>query len=167
MSWFRRAREALAPPESAAPTPTSAPAGDSPQELRGALAELVRFVNRGSGRLPAEAVVRARRITDTLGDLIDTSDVRELDVYTVLSVQNTLSDYLPTTLRSYLAVDEHLLDTPRATGRTPRQSLIEQLDALDTSASAMLVAARDQDADALMTQGNFLRTKFSGSDLDL
>jgi hypothetical protein len=164
MSWFRRAREALEPPtEVAAPVES----GDSPDDLRRTLAELVRYINRSSGHLPAEAVVHARRITDALGGIIDTSDARELDVYTVLSVQNTLTDYLPTTLRSYLAVDEHLLDSPRATGRTPRESLLEQLDALGTSASAMLVAARDQDADALITQGNFLRTKFSGSDLDL
>ena len=26
---------------------------------------------------------------------------------------------------------------------------------------------REQDVDALLTQGNFLRTKFSGSDLDI
>ena len=31
----------------------------------------------------------------------------------------------------------------------------------------VLAAARSQDADALTTQGNFLRTKFTRSDLDL
>ena len=36
-----------------------------------------------------------------------------------------------------------------------------------TSASQVLVAARNQDVDALMTQGTFLRTKYSRSDLDL
>jgi hypothetical protein len=44
---------------------------------------------------------------------------------------------------------------------------MEQLDALETSALGVLQAAQQQDVDALMTQGNFLRTKFSRSDLDL
>jgi hypothetical protein len=35
------------------------------------------------------------------------------------------------------------------------------------AASVLLTATHAQDADALMTQGSFLRTKFSGSDLDL
>lgn len=163
VAWFRR-RETT--PE-IVPIPVADTVDDSPAALRASLTQMIRFVNRESGRLPGEAVVRARRITDTLGEIIDTSDLRELDVYAVLSVQSTLTDYLPTTLRSYLAVDSDLLDTPRGSGRTPRQSLLEQLEALQTSASAVLVAAHDQDADALMTQGNFLRTKFSGSDLEL
>jgi len=129
--------------------------------------EVIAFINSNAGRLPGLAVVKARQITDTLRETIDTSEVRPLDVYAVLTVKGTLNDYLPTTLRSYLAVDAGLLDTPRGSGRTPSQSLLEQLDALQRSASATLVAARQQDADALMTQGSFLRTKFSGSDLDL
>jgi len=34
-------------------------------------------------------------------------------------------------------------------------------------ASDVLAAAQARDVDDLVTQGNFLRTKFSGSDLDL
>ena len=116
---------------------------------------------------PGEAVVAARRVTDALDDIIDTSDVRPLDVYAVISVRGTLTDYLPTTLRSYLAVDENMRDTPRPSGRSPKESLLEQIAALESSASSVLLAARNQDADALLTQGSFLRTKFSGSDLDL
>jgi predicted amidohydrolase len=111
--------------------------------------------------------VTARRITDLLSEVVDTSDVRPLDVYAVISVRAAVTDYLPTTLRSFLAVDEDLVDVPRATGRTPAESLLDQLDSLETSALAVLEAAQQQDVDALMTQGNFLRTKFSRSDLDL
>jgi hypothetical protein len=140
---------------------------DSPQALRAAMTELDRFVNAHAGRLPAAAVVGARQITDVLRDVVDTSDVRPLDVYAVVSVRGIVSDYLPTTLRTYLAVDPTLLDTPRASGRTPTQSLLEQIDALRTSAAATLEAANNSDADELMTQGSFLRTKFTRSDLDL
>ena len=146
---------------------TAAADEDSPQALRAAMTELDRFVNAHAGRLPAAAVVGARQITDVLRDVVDTSDVRPLDVYAVVSVRGIVSDYLPTTLRSYLAVDPTLLETPRASGRTPTQSLLEQIDALRTSAAATLEAANNQDADALMTQGSFLSTKFTRSDLDL
>lgn len=165
MGLLRRGRSHAAAP---AVYPPSVPdVGDSPEVLRHALDVLIAFINRNAGRLPGVAVVSARRVTDTLRETIDTSEVRPLDVYAVLAVKGTLNDYLPNTLRIYLAVDTTLLDTPRGSGRTPSQSLMEQLQALQTSTSATLVAVRDQDADALMTQGSFLRTKFSGSDLDL
>jgi hypothetical protein len=128
---------------------------------------VVRLINRSSGQLPARAVVSARRLTDTLLETIDTSLVRPLDVYAVISLRGTLDDYLPTTVNGYVAVAPELRDTPRGNGLSPTASLQEQLDALQSSASSVLVASQNQDADALMTQGAFLRTKFSGSDLDL
>ena len=167
MSWFHRARDGQSPAGSSPLASAQADAGDDPAALGRTLEELNRFINRSAGRLPLRAVVEARRVTDTLREIIDTSAVRPLDVYALVAVRGTLEDYLPTTLRSYLAVDATLLDTPRSSGATPTQSLLEQLEALRTSAEATLVAARNQDADALMIQGNFLRTKFTGSDLDL
>ena len=164
MAWFRREHApSVAPP---APARESDP-GDSPEALRRAITSVNRLVNQSAGRLPLRAVVSARRVTDVLAEIVDTSDVRPLDVYAVLSVRGTVTDYLPTTIRSYLAVDESLVDVPRASGRTPAESLLEQLEALEVSAELVLEAAQQQDVDALMTQGNFLRTKFSGSDLDL
>lgn len=162
MPWFRRPESAPLVPVGPEDDPQ-----DSPEALRSAIASVVRLVNGSAGRLPLRAVVAARRITDVLSDIVDTSEVRPLDVYAVISVRSTATDYLPTTVRSFLAVDEELVDTPRPSGRTPVESLMEQLDALEDSATAVLKAAQEQDVDALMTQGSFLRTKFSGSDLDL
>ena len=163
MAWLRRTDGQPAPVD---PKPAADP-GDSPEALRHTLAQAVTFINRSSGQLPGKAVVGARRLTDTLNEIIDTSEVRPLDVYAVITVRATLVDYLPTTLRGFLAVADELRDTARASGRTPSQSLIEQIGALQNSASQVLVAARNQDVDSLMTQGSFLKTKFSGSDLDL
>ena len=163
MTWFRRGHDQQHQP----PTPEPEQSSDSPDGLRRMLFAMNRFVNQNSGKLPGAAVVGARTLTDTLREIVDTSDVRPLDVYAVISIKATLEDYLPTTLRNYLALDEDLLQTPRQSGLTPAQSLLEQIEAMQTSADLVLVAARDSDADALMTQGNFLRTKFSGSDLDL
>ena len=164
MAWFRREPAAPAAP---APVLPERDPDDSPEALRAAITAVNRLVNSSAGRLPLAAVVAARRITDVLAEVVDTSEVRPLDVHAVISVRGAVTDYLPTTIRSYLAVDESLVDVPRASGRTPAQSLMEQLAALEDSALRVLQAAQLQDVDALMTQGNFLRTKFSGSDLDL
>ncbi|TFV88578.1 hypothetical protein [Blastococcus sp. CT_GayMR16] len=162
MAWFRRA--VPSPPTAAAPAPD---AGDSPEALRASIVAVNRMINSNAGRLPLRAVVAARRITDVLAEIVNTSDVRPLDVYATISVRGAVNDYLPTTLRTFLAVDKDLVAVQRPSGFTPTESLMEQLDALEGSAFAVLQAAQAQDVDALMTQGSFLRTKFSGSDLDL
>jgi len=162
VAWFRRGQPYPPVPAEPADDPT-----DSPEALRAGITTVNRLVNASAGRLPLEAVVMARRITDVCADIVETSAVRELDVYAVMAVRGAVSDYLPTTIRSFLAVDTTLVDVPRASGRTPTQSLMEQLEALELAAIAVLGATQQQDVDALMTQGSFLRTKFSGSDLDL
>lgn len=165
MAWFRRRRDAEPEPEQDQQDEVAP--GESPAELAARLGELVRTINARSGQLTAAGVVAARRLTDTLGEIIGTSTVRPLDVYTLLTLRGALEDYLPTTLQTYLSVAPDLRTARRPSGGTPAASFLEQLVALQSAASATLVAARDQDADALMTQGAFLRTKFSGSDLDL
>jgi hypothetical protein len=161
MALFRRRREP------AGPAPDAPPPGDSPVVLRLTLRELTRFVNASAGRLPVDAVVAALRVTDAVGDVIDTSDDRPLDVHAVIAVRGILEDYLPTTLHAYLGLDPSVTDVPRPSGRTPKESLLEQIDSLWLAATDVLVATRARDADALLTQGSFLRTKFAGSDLDL
>jgi hypothetical protein len=159
MTWFRRGHDAaIAPVE---------PPPDSPEVLLSGVYSLVNLINQNAGKLPVEAVVTSRRITDLMRELIETSADRELDVHAVIAVKGMVTDYLPTTLRSYVALDAGLVDIPRPSGRTPRASLLEQVDSLWESAADLLAAARSRDADALLTQGNFLRTKFTRSDLDL
>ena len=65
------------------------------------------------------------------------------------------------------ALDTGQLDVVRPSGRTPVASLQEQLESLLGAVSSVLLAAQAQDADAMFTQGNFLGTTFSRSDLDL
>jgi hypothetical protein len=117
--------------------------------------------------LPVEAVVLARQVTDTVREVIETSGDRELDVYAVVQVNGIVEDYLPTSLRAYLNLDPAVTEQRGPSGRTPRAALREQLAGLNGAAAELLAATRAHDVDALFTQGNFLRTKFTRSDLDL
>jgi hypothetical protein len=160
MALFRRHEARAAPP-------AEPELDDSPEALRRAVSQLVAFINQNAGKLPGESVVAARQVTDAVRDVIDTSDDGELDVYAIISVKGIVNDYLPTTLRTYLALDPQVVEVRRPTGRTPRQSLLEQIVSLWAGAADVLTAAQAKDADALVSQGNFLQTKFTGSDLDL
>lgn len=166
MGWFRRNEEPRpAPVPSADPTDTARE--DTPAALDADIDGAVELVNASAGELPVAAVVAARRVTDLLSEIVRTSELRPLDVYAAISVRATATDYLPTTVRTFAALDPDLVDVPQASGTTPTRSLLEQLAALEGAAEQVLEATRRQDVDALMTQGSFLRTKFSGSDLDL
>jgi hypothetical protein len=138
-SWFRRGREAP-------PAPQPPEDQDAPDKLLLRLWEQVQFINRNAGKLPVEAVVIARQVTDAIREAIETSADRALDVYAVVQINGIVGDYLPTTLRTYLNLDPEITDQPSASGRTPR--------------------AGAHDVDLLFNQGNFLRTKFTRSDLD-
>lgn len=141
--------------------------GDTPEALMRLCAQTDEFVDRNAGRLPTAVVVDVRSLTDVMRAVVATTAVRPLDVHALVSVRAVLEDYLPTTLKRYLAVDEALLDTARSGAPSPRDSLHEQVAALHAAASTTLTAVRAQDVDALSTQGRFLRTKFTASDLDL
>ncbi|HKC29878.1 MAG TPA: hypothetical protein VKB75_17820 [Jatrophihabitans sp.] len=161
MTWFRRGRQP--PPVS----PQQQEQEDSPDALRRRLWELVQFINRNAGKLPVDAVVIARQVTDKVREVIETSADGELDVYAVVQINGIVGDYLPTTLRTYLNLDPALTVRVGPSGRTPRAALREQLESLRGAAEEMLQATHAHDVDALFSQGNFLRTKFTRSDLDL
>ncbi|MGC4805128.1 hypothetical protein [Micromonospora sp. DT233] len=138
-----------------------------PHQLGDQLRQLVRLINRNAGRLPVDAVVTARQITDLLGEIVERWQTHPIDAYAASSVQGMVDDYLPTSLTSYLALDPSQFDAPQGLGATAAQCLREQLESLLDSAWEVRAALRRDDANALIAQGVFLRTKFSRSDLDI
>ncbi|NMO00219.1 hypothetical protein HH308_03200 [Gordonia sp. TBRC 11910] len=172
-SWFRRGRRG-SDNSDARPSTPDADGGtglgeDSPAELNRLVTELVWYVNAHAGRLPNRAVVTSRYICDLLTATIATADTRPLDVYAVISVKAIAADYARTSLATYLAAAQSLSGSGSPRGGTdPNAALLdEQLGLLWDSAAEVFTAAKSRDLDALRTQGNFLRTKFSRSDLQL
>jgi hypothetical protein len=82
-------------------------------------------------------------------------------------VQALVTDYLPTTLNAYIGLNRQIAQAPRPDGRTPGDDLLEQLGTLANAADELGHAVYAHDADKLQTQGRFLDTKFSRSDLEL
>jgi hypothetical protein len=140
---------------------------DSPAALAAELFRVNRFINSSAGQLPGEGIVAARRITDTIGTVLHATRDRDLDIHARVSLNGILRDYLPTTLRTFLALDPATRNQARPGSKTPTAALEEQLDFLLDSATEVLSAVRNDDANALVAQGSFLRTKFGRSELDL
>ena len=105
MNWlFGRQQEDQPRPQSTQSTQaTEVP--DSPTALAAEVFRVNRFVNASAGQLPGEGVVAARRITDTIGTVLHTTRDRDLDIHARVSLNGILRDYLPTTLRTFLALD--------------------------------------------------------------
>jgi hypothetical protein len=148
-------------------TPSPAPSGDSQAALTSRLVALVALINSSAGRLPVEALVTALYVTDALRDVISDVDDPHVDIHALVTLEGILDDYLPTTLKAYLSLEPSDVEVARPSGESPRASLLDQLEALWLAATDLLAAVRAHDADQLLAQGSFLRTKFTGSDLDL
>jgi len=118
--------------------------------------------------MPVGATVTALDVTDIVGALLDAvADDPVPDIQVILSARGIVYDYLPTTLDRFLALDATAAHQTLPTGTTPARQVVDQLLNLLGAAADVLEATRSRDADRLVTQGNFLRTKFSRSDLDL
>jgi hypothetical protein len=126
-------------------------------------------LNGGKGKAGNDA---QSRVSNTLVDLratVTEPDPNRADLQRVRKLANmwTTMGKLSEFNELASALDTGQLDVVRPSGRTPVASLQEQLESLLGAASSVLLAAQAQDADAMFTQGNFLGTTFSRSDLDL
>lgn len=152
------------------PAPAPAPE-DELATFRARLREIVVEVNAAADRLPVGVVPRVRAIEDVLVELLDheeKTDWTSISAQARFSIGATISDYLPTSLKAYLALPPGFAESHRTPeGRSPGEELAEQLRLLALAVHELALAVYSGDAERLSTQGRFLDTKFSRSDLDL
>lgn len=168
MSLFKRNhREDQQVLAAAASAAAASAAKETPAAFQADLDALVAHVNRHAGRFPDGFVPELRRCCDLLGEVVEdmAQPGRHLDVHAVVSLSGMIRDYLPTTVSAYLSVDPAAVDVPTAAGPSANEALLDQVAGLAQAAEDVLDAERRNDADALLSQGAFLRTKFSRSDL--
>lgn len=143
-----------------------APASDAvrvdPTDVAGGLVPLRAAL---VGRVPEAARAIVDRIATALQEALPrVVGTGEAEVV----VTRTATDYLPETLRAYLALPADWADRHRLSdGRTPAEALVQQLTAIEEAATRMRDAAVERDASALLVNGRFLDDRFGTSRLDL
>lgn len=144
---------------------------DEVGQLRARLAELVARTNRAADRLPVGVVPQVRAIEDLLVELLDHAQATtgsSISAAERYSLTATIDDYLPGSVDAFLALPASFAGTHRsADGKLPGEELLEQLVLLEQAVRDLALAVYSGDAERLSTQGRFLDTKFSQSDLDL
>lgn len=152
------------PPEAgqAGTTDTEGAPAAATRELSQALSWSASLAKRNRNRLPEQAYASVLETCRTLDSVI-AAEARQPsgDPEFEYELSATVQDYLPSVLRSYLAIPSTMVNSTQATGRTPNQELTEQLQLLSGQAE-MLHARRHRRSSAdLTTTGNFLRERFS------
>lgn len=116
---------------------------------------------RSKAKLPHEAVERLTHIRSVVQDLAPKLFTGEMAVNSAISLTNAVTRDLPETVHNYLQ-----LPTAFATlhvihnGKTCKQLLLEQLDLLNQQLSKIAESIYQEDAEALVINGQFLQEKF-------
>ncbi len=134
----------------------------SPADIAGGLRALPA---RLEGRLPDDVIADVQRIGDLLIDAlprIEPDGSRQ-----AYALVRTATDYLPRTLRGYLALPGDFAAThDLGQGSTALDALREQLGVLESAVRGMRDAAIASDANEVLANGIFLTDRFGGSALD-
>jgi hypothetical protein len=149
----------------------SPPPADDRARLKEARRALPRLEQMDLRRLPASLrlkVAQIRRKIEALLRYADQFPVGSEDLYII---QRTATDYLPTTIRTYLAMPPGSENTPvDAQGRTAWRILWDQLAMIEARLDGVASEVRRRNIDKLVANGRFLEERFKhvgGSELDL
>lgn len=118
------------------------------------------LVQSGS-RLPPEALERLKRIQSVVSEVAPKLFSGEVAMDYVVTLVHAVTRDLPTTIKNYLRLPTafaslHVLED----GKTSKQMLIEQLDILDSQLAKTATSIFKDDAQALISNGRFLKEKF-------
>ena len=135
----------------------------STEMLAQQIRKLVDSVAKG---LPNTAVDMLRSIEATLDELLprlkEMQDRGVISAKQAFTVIETVRRYLPDTLAAYLRLPKlYAQKQTLADGRTAAQALVDQLKVLDSSLKEIANSAFRGDADALITNGQFLQSRFA------
>jgi hypothetical protein len=128
--------------------------------------QLSRLVDSVASGLPKESLALLHSIQGTLSELLprlqelsDRGIISSKDSFTVVE---TVRRYLPDTLAAYLRLPKYYAQMQALSdGKTASQTLAEQLHVLDNSLKDVAKSAFAGDAETLVTNGQFLQSKFS------
>lgn len=130
-------------------------------DLSSTLAWVISQGKQNKHRIPSSDYVTILETCHTLDEVIDTQRAQGgADAQFEFEMEAMVREYLPTVLKSYLAVPPSMVNDPQPNGRTPNQELTEQLELLSGHADALHSSRHRQTSADLTSSGNFLREKF-------
>ena len=139
--------------------------GFDPNDVRKALDTEVRAV---SGRVPPDILAKVQSIQQIILGILPRSGNLPAESPELYVVQRTATDYLPTSLESYLNLPRAYATLhPVENGKTSRQILLDQLTLLESKMSEVADDVHRNDADRLLANGRFLEERFGRSALSL
>jgi len=113
------------------------------------------------GRVPADVVGQLTSIRQRVLEVLPHGTDLPGGSQDIYMLQRTASDYLPTTVRMYLALPPAYATTEVVQdGKTSLQVLRDQLTLLDQQVAEIGDAVRRRDSDRLLAQGRFLEERF-------
>jgi hypothetical protein len=143
-------------------------AGASAEQLEAQLKVLRRSMRAEASRLPDDANAIFGRILDNLDVVVARWDELAIAPDQSHVVVQMITDYLPTSIQTYLNLPRTYALSARVEGRkTAHEELVDQLGILENESGRIRDAVLAKGVDALSDQSRFLREKFSKSSLDL
>lgn len=158
---------AVAPKRRISADEANARSARSAQQLREELQPLVDRGDKAANHMPPEAYSSFRQIVDTLRRVLDRSVQLQTSSDNLHVVSQTIRDYVPTSLDTYLSLPAEMRGRRGPTGRTPGEELTTQLGLLAGELKRVEENLYTGDLQALAVQSRFLESKFHRSDLTL
>jgi hypothetical protein len=139
--------------------------GQAPEDISAALAHQVSAVK---GKVPDNVYQKVLSIQQTILSIVPKIDRLGPGSSDAFVVQKTATDYLPSTLQTYLNLPRAYATLHRMDGgRTAADVLLDQLTLLDSKMQEVADAVNKNDTDALLANGRFLEDRFGASSLKL
>ncbi len=142
--------------------------GATAEQLLTQLKVLRRSMGAEASRLPDDANAVFGRILGNLDEIVARWDDLAIAPDQSHVVVQMITDYLPTSIQTYLNLPRTFALSNRVAGRkTAHEELLEQLEILEKESGRIRDAVYTKEVDALSDQSRFLRDKFTRSSLDL
>jgi hypothetical protein len=142
--------------------------GATAQQLEAQIQLLRRSLKGEASRLDDDAEAEVAKVLGTLDEIVARWDDLAVAPEQKHTVQAMITDYLPTSLQTYLNLPRTFALQSRVAGKkTAHDELMDQLGILDTESAKIRDAVYAKEVDSLADQSRFLRQKFATSSLDL
>jgi hypothetical protein len=129
-----------------------------------AVAAVTRLAAEAPKKLPSDIATLVVQIATDVAAILPQLSAHGVVDATFADVRSTATTYLPDTLNAYLTIPAAYRNTaPIRDGKTARQILVEQLTVLAAKMTEIAQDAVQNDAQALLANGKFLKERFASA----